>query len=107
MILIFDDIWWLIIGRFFVGIGASLNLATTPSYVGEISSLKIKGRLSSFMILTYTIGISLAYAVGGFISYKAGAVLMAVSAILGIVLFSFMPETPSFLYKKQEEKVFI
>lgn len=88
-----------------MGIGASMNLATTPSYIGEISSPSIRGRLASVLMVAYTIGISLSYAVGGFVCYRAAAVMMILSALMGVILFNFMPETPAHLYRIGEHKV--
>lgn len=88
-----------------MGIGVALALGNIPTYMGETSEDRIRGVLGAMLTLGYTLGITASYVVGGFISYKAGAVMLLIFAVLSSVLFLFVPESPVWLVRKGKLEV--
>lgn len=89
-----------------MGIGVALAMGNIPTYIGETSEARVRGTLGSLLTLTYTCGITACYIVGGFLGYRAAAVMMLGSAVLSTVLFAIAPETPAWLVKKGKIQVY-
>lgn len=105
IVLIAKDVNTLIVGRLIGGFGCLLILSNTSAYIGEIAEPRIRGLLASFFTVSYSIGITTAYAVGGFISYIAIGWVTLIMAIISLALLIFMPESPVYLIMKGKNEV--
>lgn len=95
------DFYILLIGRFLCGCGVAGCMSNISAYVGETAIPRVRGTLSSMFSVIYTSGVTTAFAVGGFVNYKATAWVMFAISIANIVLcLLFVPETPYILVKK-------
>ncbi|XP_077283416.1 trehalose transporter 1-like protein [Arctopsyche grandis] len=102
-ILMAPNVYYLIAGRFVMGLGVAGCMGITSAYVGEIAQVEYRGRLSSLFSVFYTTGITTAFIIGGYISYVATAWAMLATAITAIVLYFYVPETPAFLVRNGQD----
>lgn len=89
--------WYLYVARFLHGSAMAISLIVSPSYVGEMASISIRGSLALVVELTYASGLLLAYVVGWIYSYETLAIVGAVIPVITGVLMIFIPESPYFL----------
>ncbi|KAL6074259.1 Inositol transporter 1 [Balamuthia mandrillaris] len=100
-------LWWLLVGRFVVGLGIGLAANVVPVYLSEISPMRFRGALITLNILCIT--------VGQFVSYIGDAALAevhegwrwmlglaAVPALLQLIgMLFFVTESPRWLLTKE------
>lgn len=67
----------------------------------------IRGALGSLLQAQIVIGFLIAYAVGPFVSYNAFNIISIVPAILFLILFFFMPDSPTYLLSKGEKNLIL
>ncbi|KIX08835.1 uncharacterized protein Z518_03492 [Rhinocladiella mackenziei CBS 650.93] len=102
----------MISGRVFIGIGNGFLTSMIPVYVAEMATQKeLRGRGVNGMIAAASLGTALAYWVDfGMVFLKDNSViwrfpvaLQALFAILTIVAFGKLPETPRYFYMKGQD----
>ncbi|XP_057665940.1 facilitated trehalose transporter Tret1-like [Diorhabda carinulata] len=91
------SIEFLYLARFLAGTASNTAYVSTPMYIAEIAEQKIRGFLSSLIYLMMLLGIFVIYAVVPFIPYWAHCTIGAILAILELIIFPFMPESPYYL----------
>lgn len=101
------DINMLIGARIINGFACGVANAIVPMYLSEISPQKSRGLFASLYQLSFTIGILIAYLVGFIFSSSASWRAMflagAVPAIILLILYKFLPESPRWLMLKGRE----
>lgn len=75
----------------------AISLIVSPSYVGEMASISIRGSLALVVELTYASGLLLAYVVGWVAEYETLAIVGAVIPLITGILMVFIPESPYYL----------
>ncbi|XP_026728251.1 facilitated trehalose transporter Tret1-like [Trichoplusia ni] len=93
------ETWALITARAIVGLGVSGSYVVTPLYIKEISEDSVRGTLGSLVVLSQNLGNLFAYVMGEYLSYNGMLWVCLAVPILHLVLFTAMPETPSYLLK--------
>lgn len=91
------QVWYLYVARFLHGGAMAISLIVSPSYVGEMASISIRGSLTLVVELTYACGLLLSYVVGWLAEYETLAVVGAVIPVITGVLMAFIPESPYYL----------
>ncbi|XP_026494478.2 facilitated trehalose transporter Tret1-like [Vanessa tameamea] len=94
------NIWCLIIARAFVGITMAGCYVTCTTYTKEISDNSIRGALGCLLILFQTTGNLFMYVIGDLLSYNLILWVCLTIPTVHVVVFLFMPESPSYLVKK-------
>jgi MFS family permease len=94
-----QNIGMLITGRALVGMAGGAFCVTSPMYIGEIAQKEIRGALGSYFQLMITIGILFVYAVGVGVNVFWLSVICGIIPLIFGVIFSFMPETPTYLVR--------
>jgi len=97
-----QDVWWLIIARFVLGLAVGTASFVAPMYIAENTPLKIRGGTVSFNQLMITSGILIAYIVdwafkGASHNWRWMLGLGAVPGVLLAVGMLFVPHTPRWL----------
>ncbi|KAB0793641.1 hypothetical protein PPYR_13261 [Photinus pyralis] len=100
-----DSLIVLCIVRFFGGIGLAFITTAAPMYVGEIAEKDIRGKLGSAFNILRLAGSLYVFSAGPFISYLALAITCAIFPVLFIVAFAFMPESPYYLMKTNQQEL--
>lgn len=91
------------IGRFILGVSGGAFCVAAPTYTAEIAEARVRGTLGSYFQLMLAIGVVFAYIVGKFASVTALNLICAVVPLVFGVIFSFMPESPSYLISKDRK----
>ncbi|XP_028174069.1 facilitated trehalose transporter Tret1-like [Ostrinia furnacalis] len=100
-----NSITVVLVARFLGGVSCGLALVITPIYISEIAEDRVRGILSSVMVLLYSLGLLISYFIGWYFSYQAIAwINFAFSAARGLMLL-FVPESPVYLLKKRRVEV--
>lgn len=97
------DITWLYAGRFITGIAAGMSSASY-TYVTEISTPQNRGILQALGPICASLGILLTYCLGYVVHWKVlgyGSVIFGILTIIGVQM---VPESPSWLVKKDKKK---
>lgn len=102
------DAYVLIFGRFLIGLGVGVASVTAPVYIAEASPSEIRGGLVSTNVLMITGGQFLSYLVNLGFTEVTGTWrwMLGVSGIPAVVQFClmvFLPESPRWLYMKNEK----
>ncbi|VAH30611.1 unnamed protein product [Triticum turgidum subsp. durum] len=98
----------LVVGRVFVGLGVGMASMTAPLYISEASPARIRGALVStngFLItggqfLSYLINLAFTKALG---TWRWMLGVAGLPAVFQFVLMLFLPESPRWLYRNEEE----
>ncbi|CAM8979445.1 unnamed protein product [Rhodiola kirilowii] len=98
----------LIVGRLLIGLGVGVASVTAPVYIAEASPSEIRGGLVSTNVLMITGGQFLSYLVNLAFTEVPGTWrwMLGVSAVPAIIQFFMMlylPESPRWLYMKDEK----
>ncbi|KAK9500629.1 hypothetical protein O3M35_001862 [Rhynocoris fuscipes] len=87
----------LYIVRIIQGIALAIPYTVTPMYLAEIAEPKLRGQLGSYFQVFFYLGSLFSYSIGPYFSYDLYLYLACIPAVLFIVLFSFVPESPYYL----------
>ncbi|XP_064292788.1 facilitated trehalose transporter Tret1-like isoform X2 [Plodia interpunctella] len=93
------ETWALITARAIIGLGVSGAYVVTPLYIKEISEDSIRGVLGSLVVLSQNLGNLMVYLLGEYLSYNATLWICLAVPLIHLLLFTTMPETPSYLLK--------
>ncbi|CAK1591330.1 unnamed protein product [Parnassius mnemosyne] len=74
-----------------------------PIYISEICQASIRGAMTSSAIIFQSIGMLVSYLMGGYLSYDVMNYACLSMTVLGVVLISFLKESPIHLMRKGHE----
>ncbi|GLT57435.1 hypothetical protein SLA2020_304070 [Shorea laevis] len=102
------DPYVLILGRFLVGLGVGVASVTAPVYIAEASPSEVRGGLVSTNVLMITGGQFLSYLVNLAFTEVRGTWrwmlgISAVPAVIQFVLMLSLPESPRWLFMKDDK----
>lgn len=104
IILCFHNFSALCIARIIQGVALGISITVVPMYIGEISSPKIRGSISSLFHNSWYLGHLIEYCLGPFMSYRTFTYATATIPILFMLLFFWQPETPYYLLMRQKHR---
>ncbi|GLT34226.1 hypothetical protein SLA2020_087520 [Shorea laevis] len=102
------DPYVLILGRFLVGLGVGVASVTAPVYIAEASPSEVRGGLVSTNVLMITGGQFLSYLINFAFTEVPGTWrwmlgVSAVPAVIQFVLMLLLPESPRWLFMKDDK----
>lgn len=95
-----NNIYVFYAARAIVGIGDAGLFSVLPTYVGEITTPKVRGTWGNCIAMFMYIGQTMVNVIGGYTTIKQTAVICLVFPILFLCTFPFNPETPYYLIMK-------
>ncbi|XP_061380631.1 facilitated trehalose transporter Tret1-2 homolog isoform X4 [Danaus plexippus] len=87
----------------FCGLGGSI-FPIIPVYINEFCEPSVRGALSSSGLILHGIGMLLSYGIGGIVDYSTLNYIGLSLAVVGMVLFFFLKESPLYLMSKGLDK---
>lgn len=86
---------WLLVGRFFCGVGSGAAASVPTLYVGETVETKYRGILGSLLLIAESFGILYSYGIGMLLENRHDLSIMILPMpIIFLICFTFIPETP-------------
>lgn len=95
-----DSIYVFYLGRILGGFADAGMFVTLPSYVGEITTPKVRGTWGNILIMFLTIGQLIVNCIGGYCDIKTTAWICLLFPLAFACTFSFMPESPYYCVMK-------
>ncbi|XP_063636050.1 facilitated trehalose transporter Tret1-like [Cydia splendana] len=103
MIIVSNRVEVLLTAIFISGVGGAAFLVV-PLYVSEFCQESIRGGMTSGSVIFYAVGMIVSYALGGYVDYYPMVYTCLCIAVVGVVLLSFLKESPMFLMKRGREQ---
>lgn len=94
------NVWLLYLSRFLAGAGDAIVFSSLPSYIGEISTPKVRGIWGNVFICSVFFGQFVMNIVGSYFSVQNTSFILLIIPIAFLLTFSFMPESPYFYTMK-------
>lgn len=98
------NIYIFYLSRFFSGLSDACVFVTIPTYVGEVTTPKVRGAWGNCVGLFSYIGQVVISVIAGYNTITTGALISLIFPILLAVCFSFMPESPYYLLMKGKKE---
>lgn len=92
------------VSRVLSGLAYGLSYSVLPMYLGEIASDRVRGSISTLLTVMAKLGILYAYSIGPYVSVRLMAWLAIIPAVVFLVTFIFLPESPYYLLGKNENE---
>ncbi|CAH1102741.1 unnamed protein product [Psylliodes chrysocephalus] len=93
---------YLFVARFFCGMCGNMAFVAAPCYIAEIADSKIRGFLSSIIYVMMLLGCLIVYSVGPYLPFYVPCIIGGSVAIVELLVFSRMPESPLYLLSKNK-----
>lgn len=100
LIALSENIYLFYLSRLIGGCGEACIFSTLPSYIGEISTPKVRGLWGNALICSVLAGQLYVNAVGGYLDVKTTAWISLIWPIVFIATFLFAPESPYYFMMK-------
>ncbi|KAJ6640243.1 Facilitated trehalose transporter Tret1 [Pseudolycoriella hygida] len=97
------NVYVLYVARFVIGIATGGSCVVTPMFISEYAETSIRGLLGTCFQLFLTIGILLVFVVGAVTTWVNLSWVCGVVPILFIIGMFFVPESPSWLVKRDRQ----
>ncbi|KAK9884900.1 hypothetical protein WA026_009139 [Henosepilachna vigintioctopunctata] len=97
-------IWLIYICRFLTGFGCGGAITILTIYMGEVADANSRGAFGASMTMAMNIGMSISYILGPYISFFTFHITLSLLPAIYIPLMClYVPESPSYLIKKDYE----
>ncbi|XP_054284124.1 facilitated trehalose transporter Tret1-like [Macrosteles quadrilineatus] len=103
IVLMTRSVYWLYVERIIQGIAIGIMCTAVPVYTGEIAQPSVRGSSSALNQGMLYAGIVYCYCLGPYMSYQAFAYANLAVAVVFVVTFVFMPESPYYLVMKNRD----
>ncbi|XP_077219174.1 sugar transporter ERD6-like 7 isoform X1 [Tasmannia lanceolata] len=100
------EAWSLDVGRFCMGYGIGVVSYVVPVFIAEITPKNTRGGLTTLNQLMICTGISYAYIVGTFVTWRTLALTGLIPSFILLLGLFFVPESPRWLEKVGKHKEF-
>lgn len=104
LIAVANDMYVFYISRLITGVADACMFSTVPTYIGEISTPKVRGTWGNTLMLSFLLGQVAMNTSGGFLSIKTNALLYLPIPLLFLCFSYFIPESPYFLIMKERDE---
>lgn len=94
----------LFVGRLFTGMPTGAIFAAAPQFIGEVVDTKIRGAANMMITIFLNAGYIIIYGVGPLVDPKVLALICLVPTIIVLIWLPWLPESPYYYLKKNNEK---
>ncbi|KIV81644.1 hypothetical protein PV11_03814 [Exophiala sideris] len=101
----------IVLGRIIAGIGTSIIGTNLAAYQAEVSHPRIRGRVVSFVQLSYQVGVLVAYCVGlgtvkipGENSWRVATALQVIPGVVLIIASFTIPDSPRWIVERHPDQ---
>ncbi|CAN6451131.1 unnamed protein product [Victoria cruziana] len=98
--------WALDLGRLSTGFGVGIISYVVPVYIAEITPKDLRGLLTTVNQLMISCGVSVAYLLGTFLTWRMLAVTGIIPSLIQLMGLFFIPESPRWLAKVGQQEKF-
>ncbi|KAL3268618.1 hypothetical protein HHI36_007724 [Cryptolaemus montrouzieri] len=98
-----NHVSYIYVARFIMGTASDMAFISSPMYIAEIATPKIRGFLAGIIHLMTFTGLLLMYCIGPFVPFYVPSIVGAFILLVQLSTFPFMPESPYFLISKNRE----
>lgn len=92
------------VSRVLSGFAYEISYSVLPMYLGEIASDRVRGSIGTILTVMSKMGILYAYSIGPYVSVRLMAWLAIIPAVIFVVTFIWLPESPYYLIGKNEQE---
>ncbi|XP_026739143.1 facilitated trehalose transporter Tret1-like [Trichoplusia ni] len=100
MFIFVGDVWVLLVGRAFLGVGEVGTFTILPMYSSEVASKEIRGSLGVMQQIMTSAGVLIMLSMGPFVSYVTLNTVLTIITVLSYIPLFILPESPYFLYSR-------
>lgn len=97
--------FYLITSRVISGFAGGGLYSIIPSYISEIADDRVRGTLGSTVVFSCNLGIFFSFICGEYVDYLTVPLIMVPGTLAFLVLFFRVPDSPTFLAKKNLHEV--
>jgi len=95
--------WALLLARTLTGFADSLVMPVGILYISEVAETKLRGTFLNTTGLAFSLGIAVAYLVGGATSWRLAGLVPSVVCCIATPILFIMKESPVYLVKKRKD----
>lgn len=95
-----NNVVYLYIARFIVGISGDVAFVAAPIYIAEIADKNIRGFLAGIIYIMVLMGVLMIYVVAPYAPFYVPSIIGATLVCSQLVIFPFMPDSPYYLLSK-------
>lgn len=95
-----NNVVYLYIARFIVGLSGDVAFVAAPMYIAEIADKKIRGFLSGIIYVMMLVGILVIFSLAPYVPFYVPSVIGSVLVGIQLITFPFMPDSPYYLISK-------
>lgn len=95
-----NNVAYLYIARFMIGLSSDINFVAGPMYIAEIAEPKIRGFFSGLIYVMMLLGVLVIYSVAPFVAFYVPSIIGSTVLCIQLVTFPFMPDSPYYLLSK-------
>lgn len=105
IIAVANNISYLYLARFVVGVSGDISFVAVPMYIAEIADKKWRGFLSGMIYIMFLIGILIIYTVAPIVRFDVPSFIGAIFVSVQLLVFPFMPDSPYYLVSIGKEEI--
>uniref|UniRef100_A0A1B6GD96 Major facilitator superfamily (MFS) profile domain-containing protein n=1 Tax=Cuerna arida TaxID=1464854 RepID=A0A1B6GD96_9HEMI len=102
VLLIATSTWHIYVGRFLGGFAGGFVFVALPVYVAEIAEPQVRGPVGALFAFLLVGGYLIEFVFGPYVSYSTLICINCVPAVLFLLFFSFIPESPYYFIRKKD-----
>ncbi|KAF5293484.1 hypothetical protein FQA39_LY02969 [Lamprigera yunnana] len=98
------NVYLLCLARFISGISGGGVSVVSAIYIADISDVSLRGILGSFFELLIYVGVIMVSTCGAYVHYITLTLILGCVALLGGIVFIFLPESPTYLVRMNKKE---
>ncbi|CAH1153884.1 unnamed protein product [Phaedon cochleariae] len=99
-----DDVIYLYVARFAVGLSGDVAFVAAPMYIAEIADKNIRGFLAGIIYVMMLVGILVIYAVAPYVPFYVPSIIGGIIVSVQLITFPFVPDSPYYLISRGEDE---